>query len=101
MIRKEPIPVNNKISAPIKIAITDVSPIDPGIIPKKELDKLYKPSPRNSLDLFITYNKGKDWSESTNTPSNEQQQQRRRTHTLGYRVCVSCMYRIQPTFCDH
>ena len=32
---REPTPVNNKIHAPIKIARTEVSPTEPGIVPKK------------------------------------------------------------------
>ena len=36
MIRQEPMPAAIKTAAPIKQANTLVSPIDPGIVPKKE-----------------------------------------------------------------
>ncbi len=36
MMRQLPIPVYNKIAAPIKQARVDVSPTDPGIIPMKD-----------------------------------------------------------------
>ena len=41
MILQLPIPVNNSSRAPIMIAITDVSPTDPGIIPIKASSALY------------------------------------------------------------
>ena len=40
IILQEPKPVINKMAAPIKTAITDVSPIEPGINPRNELSKL-------------------------------------------------------------
>ena len=47
IILTEPIPVKIRIAAPIKIAITDVSPTEPGTNPIKELYKLYTPSEEN------------------------------------------------------
>ena len=54
IILHEPSPVVSRITAPIKTAITEVSPIEPGMKPKKEFIRLYEPSAPKLLSTSLT-----------------------------------------------
>ena len=54
MILQLAIPVNIKIAAPIRIAKADVSPIHPGIRPRKQFLSEYNPSGPNFAMVSVT-----------------------------------------------
>ena len=65
----EPIPVKSKMKAPIKIAITEVSPTDPGTIPIKELYKLYTPSDENKPSNTLWFIEESSFDNEANSPN--------------------------------